>query len=157
MYNLSMTATLGVAAVVGTIAVVILGGSKEQILALGKDQASVPTQCNTEKCPVSTNVDRIIRKKVAKATQATQENVRYVEGEMILDKKDKAVRALAVGESVYKPLHKKLVVRQTKKSPLLFTESPPQRLAENPSSVQAEKPQPRRLRRADDPFMNSFN
>lgn len=154
MYNLSMTATLGVAAVIGTIAVVILGGSKEQILAQGKDQASIPSQCKTEKCLVSADVDRTIRKKVAKAPQ---QNVRSVEGEMILDKKDRTFRALAVGESVYKPLHRKSVAREAKKSPLRLTESPPQRLAESPSPVQTEKPQSRRLRRADDPFMDSFN
>lgn len=56
---------------------------------------------------------------------------------------------IVVNGSADKPASRKPPQRLVKKPPLLLIENPPQRLVEKPLS--------RRLRRADDPFLKSFN
>jgi len=140
MNSVSMTATLGFAAVVGTIAILVVGASKDQILASGKDQASTPIQCKT--CAMSTSIDRVVRKKALKSN-------RSADAQVSLNKNDKSVQAMVVKESAEKPLGKRSVQR--------MVEKPLQRVGENPPEQLVEKSQSRRLRRADDPFLESFN
>jgi hypothetical protein len=156
MYSVSMTTRLGLAAVVGTIAIVILAHSK--------DQVSTPKQCKDENCAVSTT-DQIIGKKAPKSTQASNVSV---DGQMILRKRNKSVQGVMVEGSADKPVSDKPV---SKKSAPRLIKKPPQRLAEksqyalvDPQRLVEKSAQPlvenrntRRLRRADDPFLESFN
>jgi hypothetical protein len=170
MYSVSMTTRLGLATVVGTIAIVILAHSK--------DQASTPKQCKVENCAVSTNIGQSTRKKIPKSTQLSRGSA---DGQMILNKKNKSVQAIVVNGSADKPVSKKPALRLVKKSaprlvrksaqrlveksPQLFVdnsqrrvvEKSPQRLVEKSPQPVVENPQYRRLRRADDPFLESFN
>jgi len=113
--------------------------------AHSKDQASTPKQCKGENCAVSA-IDQIIRKKAPKSTQQSNGSV---DGQMILNKKNKSVQAIVVEGSADKPVSKKPAPRLIKKSAQRLVEKSPQHLVENPST--------RRLRRADDPFFESFN
>jgi hypothetical protein len=139
MNSVSMTATLGVGAVVGTIALLLVGASKDQILASRKDQASLPIQCKT--CAMSTSIDQIVRKKALKST-------RSADAQASLNKNDESVQAMVVKASARKPLGMRPVQRMVK--------NPLQRVGENPPEQLVEQSQSRRLRRADDPF-ESFN
>jgi hypothetical protein len=151
MYSVSMTTRLGLATVLGTIAIVILAHSK--------DQASTPKQCKGENCAVSA-IDQIIRKKAPKSTQQSNGSV---DGQMILNKKNKSVQAIVVEGSADKPVSKKPAPRLIKKSAQRLVEkSPqplvdPQRLVEKSPQHLVGNPSTRRLRRADDPFLDSFN
>jgi hypothetical protein len=151
MYSVSMTTRLGLAAVVGTIAIVILAHSK--------DQVSTPKQCKDENCAVSTT-DQIIGKKAPKSTQASNVSV---DGQMILRKRNKSVQAVVVEVSADKPVSKKSSPRLIKKSPQRVAEKSqyalvdPQRLVEKSAQPLVENRNTRRLRRADDPFLESFN
>ena len=140
MSSVSMTATLGFAAVVGTIAILIVGASKDQILASGKNQASTSIQCKT--CATSASIDRAVRKKASKSN-------RSADAQVSLNKNDKSEQAMVVREIAEKPLGKKPVQRLVKK--------PVQRVGENPPEQLVEESESRRLRRADDPFLESFN
>ncbi len=140
MPNVSMTATLGVAAVVGAIAITILGGSKDRLLADGKDQASIPKQCKTEACTVKTTVDQFGHKSLLKSAQQS-----------------KSIQAMAVEESANESLTRKPVRRLAKKHLQQPVENTQPLLVEEPPQQLVEKAQSRRLRRADDPFLDSFN
>ena len=133
-----MTARLGLAAVVGTIAVMILANSK--------DQVSITGQCKLANCAVKTNINQIMP---TKAPKTTQQSNHTADGQMTLNKKYKSVQAIAVQESVDRPV--------SRKPPKALAKKPPQRLIENPPPSQAEPSPSRRLRRADDPFLDSFN
>lgn len=143
MQSVSMTATLGLAAVVGTIAIIIIGTSRDEILASGKEQATIPHQCKT--CAISTSIHQVVREK---AVKSAQQGNRSADAQLSLDKKYKSVQAMVVEESGAKPLRTKPLQPPAKKALQLLVENPPQPV---------EKPQSRRLRRADDPFLQSFN
>jgi hypothetical protein len=151
MYSVSMTTRLGLATVLGTIAIVIFAHSK--------DQAFTTKQFKGENCAVST-IDQIIRKKAPKSTQQSNG---AVDGQMILNRKNKSVQAMVVEGSADKPVTKKPAAWLIKKSAQRLVEkSPqpmvdPQRLVEKSPQHPVENPGTRRLRRADDPFMESFN
>jgi hypothetical protein len=127
MYSVSMTARLGLAAVLAAIAVVILAHSK--------DQAPVTNRCKAGNCAVSTaNIDQVVRKNIPKGAQQSN---RSADSKMILNKKDKSVQAIAVTGS--EPVSKKSAQRLAKK-PAQRLAKPPQRLVEGPE-VLVEAPQ----------------
>ena len=172
MYSVSMTTKLGLATVLGAIAVVILAHSK--------DQAPITNRCKGENCTITT-IDEVMRKKVPKSAQA----------QMVLNKKEKSVQAIVVGsaeewanETPARRLVKKSTQRLVKKPAQQWLAKKPaqQRLAKKPTQQRlAKKPTQQRLaknlvenapefvenspqpqhrpRREDDPFLwqESFN
>ncbi len=170
VFSVSMTTRLGLATVLGAIAVVILAHSK--------DQAPITNRCKSENCTITT-IDEVMRKKVPKSTQEINRSAdvspvdkkpsqrlikqppQRLVTKPLLNKKDKSVQAMVVNGKAVKPVSKKPSKRLTKKPPWLV-ENPPQRLVENPPGLLEESLKNRhfsKYRRADDPFLwrESFN
>jgi hypothetical protein len=155
-----MTTRLGLATVLGAVAIVVIAHSK--------DEASDPKQCKADNCTVST-IDRIIRQN---GPNSAYKSDRFIDAQVML--KGRSVRAMVVKGSPdeladNKPTHqllkkpaRRLAKKPSRRPPQRLAENPPQRFVENPPQRLVEKSsQPRypRGRRADDPFLwqESFN
>ena len=160
---LSMTIRLGLATVLGAIAVVILAHSKDQI--------PITDQCKAGSCAVSAKTAQVERKKVPKAgqyangttdrqplprkTEKSMQALGQIEtSETISRRKDRAM----LDESADTGLTKNAVAitgskSLGKKPDRRLVKKPPQLLVESLPEVQIEKPRDRRARREDDPFI----